>query len=336
MKEYHIILTADSVEGILDKQKAFLSGGMSGTEVAFKRYFLSEPSSQRASLPDEDGAVSYIQQSPLDGSAIAVWLFLVQDAEVVRGRGTTLVKAGGAEQLFCAGLTGEGTDSEAQTRAIFEKYASLLASEGMSVPDNCIRTWLYCRDIDDRYAGLVKARREYFETVGLTSSTHYLASTGIAGVSPKPGAFVQMDAWAVKGTFSQTYIYGTSHLSPTYDYGVTFERGVKVDFGSLTHTIISGTASIDSKGRVLHIGDIVKQAHRMFENVEVLLKEAGSGWSSVKQILVYLRNRDDYAMAAPLFAEKFPDIPYIITLAPVCRPDWLIEMECIAVDTSGQ
>ena len=32
-----------------------------------------------------------------------------------------------------------------------------------------------------------------------------------------------------------------------------------------------------------------------------------------------------------MFSERFPNIPTVITLAPVCRPTWLIEMECIAV-----
>jgi hypothetical protein len=32
-----------------------------------------------------------------------------------------------------------------------------------------------------------------------------------------------------------------------------------------------------------------------------------------------------------MFDEKFPNMPYVITLAPVCRPTWLIEMECMAV-----
>ena len=35
-----------------------------------------------------------------------------------------------------------------------------------------------------------------------------------------------------------------------------------------------------------------------------------------------------------MFEEKFPDKPCVITLAPVCRPTWLIEMECIAVKAS--
>lgn len=332
MKEHHYILRAESVGNLLQQQTELLSGEMSGKEVVFKRYFLTSAATQRGQLPDEDGAVSYIQQPPLDGSRIAVWLYLVEGAEVIHAKGTTLVKADGAEHLFTAGAVAEGPDSEIQTRIILEEYESLLTEKGLAIADNCIRTWFYCRDIDDRYAGLVKARRENFEKVGLTNCTHYLASTGIAGVSPAPSAFVQMDAWAVRGAFTQNYIYGASHLSPTYDYGVTFERGVKVNFSGRSHSIISGTASIDNKGNILHVGDIVSQTHRMFENIEVLLAEAGSKWSSIRQALVYLRNEKDYPMVAPILEEKLSGIPYIATIAPVCRPDWLIEMECIATD----
>ena len=32
-----------------------------------------------------------------------------------------------------------------------------------------------------------------------------------------------------------------------------------------------------------------------------------------------------------MFARRWPDIPAVITLAPVCRPEWLVEMECVAV-----
>ena len=51
---------------------------------------------------------------------------------------------------------------------------------------------------------------------------------------------------------------------------------------------------------------------------------------NVGQILVYLRRPQDYPAVARLFAERYPHTPYIILHAPVCRPQWLIEMECIA------
>jgi enamine deaminase RidA (YjgF/YER057c/UK114 family) len=69
----------------------------------------------------------------------------------------------------------------------------------------------------------------------------------------------------------------------------------------------------------------------MWENVETLLKEGGATYNDVMQIIVYLRDTSDYNMVKKMFEEKFPQTPYVITLAPVCRPKWLVEMECMAV-----
>ena len=67
------------------------------------------------------------------------------------------------------------------------------------------------------------------------------------------------------------------------------------------------------------------------DNVEALLKEAECTFEDVAQIIVYLRDSSDYTVVSKLFEERFPDKPYIIVLASVCRPSWLIEMECIAI-----
>ena len=48
-------------------------------------------------------------------------------------------------------------------------------------------------------------------------------------------------------------------------------------------------------------------------------------------MVVYLRDPSDYELVSSLFEERFHDKPYVIVLAPVCRPGWLVEMECMAV-----
>ena len=70
----------------------------------------------------------------------------------------------------------------------------------------------------------------------------------------------------------------------------------------------------------------------MWKNVDALLAEAEMNLTDhAAQITVYLRDTADYVTVRDLFAARFPHVPTIITLAPVCRPEWLIEMECIAV-----
>ena len=129
----------------------------------------------------------------------------------------------------------------------------------------------------------------------------------------------------------QHYLYAKTHLNSTYEYGVTFERGTRVDYGDRRHVYISGTASINHRGEVVHVGDIVRQTYRMWENVEALLAEAETTFDDVAQIIVYLRDTGDYDTVLHLFRQRFPRTPFVITLAPVCRPTWLIEMECVAI-----
>ena len=112
---------------------------------------------------------------------------------------------------------------------------------------------------------------------------------------------------------------------------MTFERGTKMQYGDRSHIFISGTASINNRGEVVHVGDIRQQTLRMWENVEALLKEGEMDYSNVMHLVVYLRDTGDYEVVSRMFRERFPNIPTVFTLAPVCRPTWLIEMECIAV-----
>lgn len=329
VKQIHRIFEAGSVDGLLKLQQKENSIP-EGYQVVFKRYFLSD-TAQARELPDEQGAVSVICQPPLSGASAGVWLWMADCGSVHREDGLTVACEGDDRHVWTSGLVSDAAGPELQMSGIFSRYEGILEAQDMTMADNCVRTWIFVDDIDHNYPGVVKGRRERFETAGLTPETHYIASTGIEGRSPRQGCTVQMDAYAVfSPALRQRYLYAPTHMNPTYEYGVTFERGVRMECPDTSATFISGTASIDNRGSVVHVGDVLSQTFRMWENVEALLSEAGNGWEDVRQILVYLRNASDFGIVAPLFARKFPDTPYIILKAPVCRPDWLIEMECLA------
>lgn len=314
--EIHQIISAASPDALLMEENAFLSLHPD-YEVTFRRYFLSSRE-QKAQLGARPGNVSYVIQPVLGGDVIAVWLYLVKDCPV--------------ELLWRTNMYSHMDGPELQTREIFESYEADLERSGLDIADDCVRTWIYVDDIDENYHGVVVGRRDNFTAHGMTRDSHYLASTGIFGAAVEPGTTVQMDALAIRGQFSQRYLYAPDNFCLTHDYGVTFERGVVLEYGDGSHVLISGTASINNKGEVVHPGDVEAQTGRMLENVESLLKEAGCGWGDVRMMTVYLRNASDYAKVAPVFERRFGStIPRVITHAPVCRPGWLIEMECIAV-----
>ena len=115
-------------------------------------------------------------------------------------------------------------------RQLLDRYAERLGQFGCTLENDCVRTWFFVQNVDVNYAGVVRARRELFERHGLTPQTHYIASTGIEGRHADPSRLVLLDAYAVKGLRpgQQVYLHAKDHLNPTYEYGVTFERGVRV------------------------------------------------------------------------------------------------------------
>jgi enamine deaminase RidA (YjgF/YER057c/UK114 family) len=213
-----------------------------------------------------------------------------------------------------------------------EEYEDKLEVRGCTISRDCIRTWFFVRDVDLNYQGVVEARKENFIKKGMSDSTHYIASTGIEGNLSDPNVKVLMNAYAIKGLDQGqlNFLYAKEYMNSTNEYGVTFERGVRIDFGDRRKVYISGTASIDNKGEIMFPGEIARQVFRTWENVDALLKEADCSMNDILQIIVYLRDYSDYSCVKRLYDQKFPEVPTIIVLASICRTGWLVEMECMA------
>ena len=343
--EYHVMIHAKAdgrtfqqqLDAVLDSYEQLKATELQGATAVLKRYFLSDVANQADDVllaDTSDCAKSIIGQAPLDGSKIGLWVYLMTNVSSRQlPSGLYEVAHGDFRHLWNASAHNTAQNSEYQTRLLFNEYVMQLVQEGCTLADNCIRTWLFVNDVDVNYAGVVAARNKVFFTQGLTEDTHYIASKGIGGRACDPQVMTQMDNYAIAGIKKEQvhYLYAPTHLNRTSDYGVSFERGTYVDYADRRHVIISGTASINNKGQIEHPKDIVKQTHRMWDNVEALLQEAGSSYEDVGVMIVYLRDVADYAIVNRMFDERFPHHPRIIVHAPVCRAGWLIEMECMAV-----
>lgn len=301
----------------------------------FRRWFLSDSANRQASLPDmEECATSIVEQPPLDGSKVALWVWMIEDAVSRRDRdGRYVVEAFGHTHIFEASRTRPGLDPRTAIHDMLSETGKALEHRGGSLLKNCVRTWLFVRDIDLDYAEVVRGRNEAFDEQGLTTSTRFIASTGIQGRQADCKVAVTYDSYSVLGLKDgdMRQINALDHLNPTHEYGVAFERATSIDYADRRHLFVSGTASIDSKGQILWPGDVRRQTERMWENVGALLDAASFGWADVGQILVYLRDASDYSVVNAMFKERFSDIPCIILNAPVCRPGWLVEMECMSI-----
>lgn len=345
--EYHLIFQQtdcmdDFTTQLENLQKAYtlcLTELPNSPVAVFRRYFLSDVTNQTDILMEQERlhpfcALSIVQQAPMNGTKIALWVWLQTGIQTsVLPGGLLEACHNGYRQLWGANLCNRAINSEYQTRLIFRDYIMQLTEADCTLATNCVRTWLFVQNVDVNYSGVVKARKEVFATQGLTENTHYIASTGIEGRHVDPMVFVTMDTYAISGIQPEqiSYLYAPTHLNRTYEYGVTFERGTAVTYGDRRHIYISGTASIDNYGEIVHPGHVIKQTERMMENVIALLEEAGSKPNDIMQAIVYIRDTADYARIRQYLDTYHPALPYLIVRAPVCRPGWLIEMECTAV-----
>ncbi len=347
VSEYHAMLRvtnprltfAEQIESLQAAYDHLVSEELPGAVAVLKRYFLSDAANQAnlllaTQVEHSDCALSIVEQPPLDGTKVALWVYLQTDVQTrTLPHGDYEVSHGGYRHIWSATNFNKASKSEYQTRLLLNDYVMRLAEQGCSLADNCIRTWFFMQNVDVNYGGVVKARNEVFLTQNLTEKTHFIASTGIAGRHADHEVLVQMDAYAVDGVQKEQihYLYAPTHLNPTYEYGVSFERGTYIDYGDRRHVFISGTASINNRGEIMYPGDIRRQTERMWENVETLLAEAECGFEHVGHLIVYLRDIADYTVVQEMFEQRFPNIPKVYLQAPVCRPGWLVEMECMAV-----
>ena len=338
---------AESLENLITKYDATLkSNSLDRESAVFLRFHVSDASTQTDELKkclQDFGScilVSVVQQPPFPSSKVALEAYHVASSQGHLKKsvedGQLLLEHGNYSSLWGSLVARDGeATSHDQTTGILNTLSDIVGRHGSTVLDNVVRTWLYVRDIDNNYAGMVDARREWFNTEGLTPETHYIASTGIEGSVARPANLVLLDFLSVQGLTPRQvdYLHGKDNFCRTDEYGVTFERATRITYGDRTHYYISGTASIDNSGDVVHVGDVLAQTCRTLDNVSVLLDEGGATMEDLKILIVYLRDGSDSKRVDKYLKEQLPaGVAYQVVTGSVCRPQWLIEVDGFAVN----
>jgi enamine deaminase RidA (YjgF/YER057c/UK114 family) len=324
-------------------EKVFVADALAQSSVveAVRGRFYAAGPAGKPRLP----ASSIVQQPPLDPpSDCEVKAFALLDHrgaplpmrpidDLPSGILGRVVDLGSLRLVHLSGITGgpseRGANAEEQAASMFIRAQALLLREGLTFHD-VFRTWIYLPEIDRDYAALNRARRAFFRSLGVDPPP---ASTGIQGTPPSPTALCSMDLRAAAGlTPSAVRAIHAPTLNEAPVYGSDFSRGMRVDLGDRTLIHISGTASIDEHGEIVHPGSIERQAARMFENVERLLDGQRAGYEDLVTLTTYLK-RPEYLEPFVRVAESrglSGEVPHTICLAGVCRPGWLCEMEGLA------
>jgi enamine deaminase RidA (YjgF/YER057c/UK114 family) len=355
MSSIDTAVESESMRGFIVQQTVF---------VADAAFVTPARQMMHAFYGDDLPATTYIRQRPCDGKLLAVEAMGVgQDVRIDRINEHLVVAAhNDISWAHCAGVLPR--DARA---GVYDGSASalgtmreLLDQAGMRF-DQVFRTWLYLGDIVgmegpvQRYKELNRARTDFFQGIDFLAGRQprratgegvpaYPASTGIGadGFDVTMGCMAlateRKDILAVplenpRQTAACDYAASYSPKSPK------FARAMALSCGSHATIFVSGTASI-THSETRHIGNAEAQTHETIDNIDALIGERnlarhglpglGSRIADLGQVRVYVKCAADYAKIRAACQERLGDVPAIYTIADVCRPDLLVEIEGIA------
>ena len=306
-----------------------------------------------------NGPLTYIQGHPPWGEGLSgviiqavacrqpkdrIWILRDQGKTVGRGW-----RQGDATYFLfqnLQGLTGEtsGTKfSPNQARCLIQRAASLLEAQGASYW-NVVRTWFYLEDILTWYPAFNQTRTAVYKELGMlpgqgNGRPKLPASTGIQGVSPS-GAACTMDLLAVVGPPDSRPLVRqlNSPAQPEpLTYGSAFSRGVLIKQPDVSLIQVSGTAAIDEKGVSLYPGDVRAQIDCTFEKIAALIGPEGATLADIISACVFVKRPEDaLAYHERALALGLENLPAVIMVADVCRPELLFEIDAEVAFSPGR
>ena len=113
----------------------------------------------------------------------------------------------------------------------------------------------------------------------------------------------------------------------------TYSQGIKVSEAQ-TILFLAGQVAYDKDGSVKHAGDFKAQAREVFRCIKSLVEAAGGRMDNIVKINTYLtdiRYRADLVPIREEFLGKKGPASTLVQISALAHPDWLIEVEAIAV-----
>jgi enamine deaminase RidA (YjgF/YER057c/UK114 family) len=113
----------------------------------------------------------------------------------------------------------------------------------------------------------------------------------------------------------------------------SYSQAIKVT-GAQTILFLAGQVAYDDKGNPAHRGDFAGQARAVFRAVKAQVEAGGGTMQSIVKVNTYLtdiRHRADLIPVREEFFGKKTPASTLVAVAALAHPDWLIEVEAIAV-----
>ena len=113
----------------------------------------------------------------------------------------------------------------------------------------------------------------------------------------------------------------------------TYSQGIKVS-DAQTVLFLAGQVAYDKDGGVAHRGDFKAQAREAYKALKALVEAQGGTLANIVKLNTYLtdiRYRADLVPVREEFFGKKGPASTLVAVTALAHPDWLIEVEAIAI-----
>jgi enamine deaminase RidA (YjgF/YER057c/UK114 family) len=232
--------------------------------------------------------------------------------------------------LFTAGLTGRNPDGSLvsggiapQTHRAFERLQGVLARAGATF-DDVIKQLTYVTDLDAYNA---EGRSERAKFVASARS----ASTGlVVRRLADPAMLIEVELVAdVTGSTQGKPLLEKYNAE---DHGGDFYQGVIVNGGRLIY--LAGQVANNPDGSVAGVGDLRRQAEKVYDNIGHVLRAAGATPASAVKETTWVLSIDAWRQHGAQARRAFYQADYpastLVEIPGLARPEFLVEIEVIA------
>lgn len=111
---------------------------------------------------------------------------------------------------------------------------------------------------------------------------------------------------------------------------------VVITRGQVRTVYVGGQNSVNAAGEIVGEGDIGRQGEQIFENIKIALSGAGARLEHIVKWSVYVVQGQPLIPAFEVFRRVWGDRPHpplvtVLFVAGLASPDYLLEIEAIAV-----
>jgi enamine deaminase RidA (YjgF/YER057c/UK114 family) len=130
-----------------------------------------------------------------------------------------------------------------------------------------------------------------------------------------------------------------THLNPPEMHSnPAFSQAVVVE-GNARTIYVGGQNAVSPDGQVVGIGDLAAQTELVFANLGTVLASAGADLHDVVRWTLYVVEGQDLRPGLAVFQKVWGDAPppaiSMIQVAGLANPDFLLEMDAVAVVPAG-